>query len=129
MWQRRFIPYLLLGLGGYTAVELKWSGEIKYEVRDLPPEEIELDTFGFSQPDTEFQRGLSPNKLKQFIKSSLTQYYMLTSTRRHRTIKDRLAEILMCPLCKSEVEIKDEVICKGRRKHTFPIVDGMPKFV
>jgi len=42
-----------------------------------------------------------------------------------KKISRELLEILACPVCKKEVELKgEELVCKGCGKH-YPIVDGI----
>lgn len=41
-------------------------------------------------------------------------------------ISKELLEILACPMCKSEVELKgQELVCVKCKRH-YPIVDGIP---
>lgn len=54
-------------------------------------------------------------------------------------MKKKLLEILICPVCKNELllkeavekgeEIMEGVLCCERCKQTYPIVDGIPHFI
>lgn len=41
-------------------------------------------------------------------------------------IDKKLLEILACPACKSEVELKDDKICCTKCGKKYPIRDGIP---
>jgi len=43
-----------------------------------------------------------------------------------KTIDNELLKILVCPVCKNEVELKgEELVCVGCGRR-YPVVDGIP---
>ena len=115
-------------------VQYEWAGKIDYDV--LPPDAPTLDLKSrktVSGMLGEANHTSNWKKWAQIVKSrvprSLVAKAKSVFASRRRTSTRTLKDIVVCPLCKGDVEWKVDRVCCGDCALDFPIAHGIPRMV
>jgi hypothetical protein len=111
-------------------IQYEWFGKIDYEI--VEPDRILIDLSSResvkrligrrTKPGiSESMKNLIPDWLRQGIKS-----IMVKGKGRHRRTLQDIKSIIICPVCKGQVQWHDEFISCQNCSREYPIKDGIP---
>jgi len=112
-------------------VQYEWNRKIDYEI--LPPDPSPLDLGSVETAESMIHQALREslvNSLKAKIKNSLPQGIKTKIksmiVKQKKSPKRELHKIVVCPVCKGEVEwLEKEILCR-RCDISYPIRNGIP---
>ncbi len=109
-------------------IQYEWSGKIDYEIvesdsvlMDLNNREVVAELLGRRERPglSSLVKGLASPQLRRWVKSTVVK------GRHKRTLQD-IKSIIVCPVCKEQVQWHDNLISCQNCGRTYPIKNGIP---